>query len=175
MFLLMYYQSRRSQRLQGKWNKQAMTYKWDICEGERKTTSPGFQNGYSVNPQIWASQNCFSIMFQSKWPGTDWMWVSNVPLPLRRLMVFLAPLGKISPAGQERWSFCSTQHWCGCTWSAASISRSLCTRESRAYWKEFSRGSLRWSKNWSNSSVRRDWVCSAWRRGGWEDLINVHK
>ena len=34
------------------------------------------------------------------WGTPSWMWVSNVPLLLRRLIVFLAAL---SPAGQERW------------------------------------------------------------------------
>lgn len=47
-----------------------MIYKWDICEGERTTAFPGSQNHHSVDPQIWASQNCFSCRFQSKWVGT---------------------------------------------------------------------------------------------------------
>ena len=42
--------------------------------------------------------------------GTKLKGVSNVPLLLRKLIVFLAASGKLSPAGQDFWPFWNSEH-----------------------------------------------------------------
>lgn len=66
----------------------------------------------------------------------SWPWDSHITLTLR-LTVFLATLGKVPPTDQERWSFCSNQHWQSSTWSTGpnfGLPRELWT-----YWRQ-SRG-----------------------------------
>lgn len=46
----------------------------------------------------------------------SWTWVSNVSLQLRRLIVFLAVIGKVMPEGQNRWSFHSPQYFWDHIW-----------------------------------------------------------
>ena len=48
-------------------------------------------------------------------------------------MVSWAALDTVLPAGQGRWSFPSTQHWWGHTWSAGSSSGLSSTRERQTY------------------------------------------
>lgn len=48
--------------------------------------------------------------------GTELTMSQQWVLLLRRPVVFLASLGKVLPAGKERWSCPSVQHWWGCMW-----------------------------------------------------------
>lgn len=48
--------------------------------------------------------------------GTELSMSQQWVLLLRRPVVFLASLGKVLPAGKERWSCPSVQHWWGCMW-----------------------------------------------------------
>lgn len=63
-----------------------------------------------------------------------------VPWPLRRPTVFLAALGKLSPAGPERWSNCSTQQQWGCIWRTVSGAGPPGARETWTCWTEPSKG-----------------------------------
>lgn len=104
--------------------------------------------------------------------------ISNVPLPLKRLRGFLATLGKVSPAGQERRSLLSAQNWWGCICRTVSSSADLSAREMWTYWKESSEVLPRWSANWSTSPVGKvweSWDCSAWGKRGLGDLTKVYK
>lgn len=89
-------------------------------------------------------------------------------LLLRRLIVFLAVLVKVRPAGQGMWILplysvfvrlhleCWSQFW------APQYIRNLDRQESN-------RGPSRWWKAWSTSPVMthwESWECSAWRRRG---------
>lgn len=100
-----------------------------------------------------------------------------MPLLLRRLMVFLAELRWVSPAGQERRTFWSTQHWWGHAYSAGSSSgppvqyRHGYAEGSPTKGHQNDKGTgapLLWAE-------AESWGCSAWQRGGSGDLIDVYK
>lgn len=101
------------------------------------------------------------------WWTPSWTWLNNVTLLLRRLIVFLAALCKVSPASQERLSFLSTQHWWGNTWRPFLGS---------AVWERHGHpGSpTKMIKELEHSPMRRSWKswrCSAWRRGCLEGYL----
>lgn len=73
--------------------------------------------------------------------------VSNVPLPLRKLAVFLTALGKILPAAKGKWCFHSIQHWWSCTWSP--VWDLPCTRWKWTCWKRTDIGPWRWCRGWT--------------------------
>ena len=86
-------------------------------------------------------------------------------------------LGGALPAGWEGWSFPSAWHWWGRSWSAGSRSGLPSTRETWTYWRESNKGpQKRWRTGTSLLSRKAEsWGCSAWRREGSGDLINVYK
>lgn len=73
------------------------------------------------------------------------MWANNVPLLLRKwLMLSGAASGGVLPAGWGKWSFPSTQHWWGHTWSAVSSPGLHSTRKTWSYWGESDEWPQRW-------------------------------
>ena len=82
---------------------------------------------------------------QSMCRGSRWTpgWTaSSVPLQQRRLWVSQAAWGGALPAGRGKWSFSSSRHWWGYTWSAGSDSWLPSTREIWRYWWEPNKGLL---------------------------------
>lgn len=90
-------------------------------DSEKQVIEEQFQSSINTGDYLAGKQLC------RKWPRHP--VEHKVELEsIRRLMVFLAELGKISSAGQERWSFPFTQHWWNHTWSTVFISWLLSTR-----------------------------------------------
>lgn len=69
----------------------------------------------------------------------------------------LSCISKVSSAGQERWTFLSTQHWWGCIWSTRFSSMSGSLRYWRAQWRKPNIGPPRCWRIWSTSLVVRRW------------------
>lgn len=71
----------------------------------------------------WGPARCKAALqertLESWWTPSS-AWTSTPPPPQRYLMVFLATSGKVWPAGQERWSLPSTEHWWDHTWRIVS-------------------------------------------------------
>lgn len=62
-------------------------------------------------------------------------------------MLSWATLGKVLTVGCGKWSFPSSQHWWGHTWSTVSSSGFPSAKEIWTYWKESNKGPpLRWWK-----------------------------
>lgn len=82
------------------------------------------QNLVIWNRMCWGSPRWkTALQAMESWWTTGWIWVSNVPVLLRRLMVFLAVLGKGSQADRAGWSFFSTHHQWGHVWSAMPVQK----------------------------------------------------
>lgn len=118
------------------------------------------QLGSSSQKRAWVS-----------WWAPGWMWASNGPLLLRRPMVFWAPWGKVSPAGQEEKSFHSAQHWRGHTWNSIQFwvpkyKKDLNTLQRDQQRAMSPQGTSPLRRSWEN------WDCSAWRRGGFSLKIS---
>lgn len=81
----------------------------------------------------------------------------------------LAAWGRQLPAGWGKWSLPSTQHWCGCIWSAMSSSELPRAGKIGTYWNNSSIRPWRWWRDWSIFHVRTGWEsrdCSAGRDRG---------
>lgn len=122
-------------------------------------------------------QNSYAEKDLGVWWTPSWTRVSNVPLLLRRLMTFLAALGKVWPAGQERRSFPSSQNWWGCTWSAVSSFGPPSTRGTWIYWIESSGGAPWW---WTGAHLlwredERAGNVQPWDESAQGNLINSYK
>ena len=119
----------------------------------------------------WADRNL--MKFKAKGKSCTWGGITSPQASWTALRTALS-------AGWGRWSFPSTQHWWGHTWSSGASSGLPSTRDVWIYWSKSSAGPWKWLREWSICHTGEQGLFSLEKRRlggrGWGvDLINVCK
>lgn len=112
--------------------------------GRNKLHTPG-QGGWQL---------CRKGLWGYCW--TRLTWASYVPFWQRMPMASWkhTPSNTFLPAGWERWSYPSAQHWWGHTWSAVSSFGILSTKETWTYCRESNEEPQKRLMDWSTSLLQ---------------------